>query len=101
MIAYNVSIRLIKARAFNAFSSLETTTGSDYPFKNNIILDLGSTCNIGNAKSRFDLESFQPPREGEEDVVYANDALVPIESYKTISVMIQIEGFLKGQVIIF
>jgi hypothetical protein len=88
MMAYSVLIRLIRARAFNAFNSLETMTGSNYPFGNSIILDLGFTCNIGNAKSRFDLESFRPPREGEEDVVYINDALVLIESYRIISVMI-------------
>jgi hypothetical protein len=101
MITYNISIRFIKARAFNAFNSLETITRSNYPFKNSVILDSSSTCNIRNAKSRFDPESFQPPREGEEDAVYTNDVLVPIESYRIMSVMIQIKGFLKGQVVMF
>jgi hypothetical protein len=96
MMAYSVSIRPIRAGAFNAFNSLETTTGSDYSFRNSVILDLGFTCNIGNAKWRFDPESFRPPREGEEDTVYASDVLVLIESYRIISVTIQIEGFLKG-----
>jgi hypothetical protein len=58
IMAHGVSIRPIKARVFNAFNNIEILTGLDYPFKNNVILDSSSTCNIGNAKSRFDPDSF-------------------------------------------
>jgi hypothetical protein len=58
MIAYNVSIQLIKAGAFNTFNNPKTMTRSNYPFRNSVILDSSSTCNIKNAKSRFNPESF-------------------------------------------
>jgi hypothetical protein len=60
IIAHGVLIWLIRAGAFNAFSSPKTTIRSNYPFGNSVILDLSSTCNIRNAKSRFDLKSFWP-----------------------------------------
>jgi hypothetical protein len=88
MMAYSVSIRSIKAGAFNAFSSPETMTGSDYPFGNSVILDSGSTCNIRNAKSCFDPDSFRPPREDEENAIYTSDVIMLIESYRIMSVTI-------------
>jgi hypothetical protein len=53
IIIYSTLIWPIIAGAFNAFSGLETLTGNDYSLENSVILDLGSTCNIGNARSRF------------------------------------------------
>jgi hypothetical protein len=88
MMAHDVSIRPIKAGVFNAFNNPETSTGLDYPFRNNVILDSGSTCNIGNAKSRFNPDSFRPPREDEENAIFASDAMMLIESYGTISVTV-------------
>jgi hypothetical protein len=55
IIVYNISIWPIITGAFNAFNGLKTLTGNDYPFKNNVILDLSFTYNIKNVKSRFDL----------------------------------------------
>jgi hypothetical protein len=63
-------------------------TGLEYPFKNSVILDLSSTCNIKNAKSRFDLDSFWPLQEDEENAIYTSDTIMLIKSYRTISVTI-------------
>ena len=101
MMTHGVSIRPIRAGVFNAFNNTETSTGLDYPHGNSVILDSGSTCNIGNARSRFDPDSFRPPREDEENAIFAGDAMVPIESYGTMSVTVQTEGFPNGRVIIF
>jgi hypothetical protein len=55
IMVYSISIRPIITGAFNAFNGPETSTGNDYSLENNVILDLDSTCNIGNARSRFNL----------------------------------------------
>jgi hypothetical protein len=101
MMTHGVSIRPIRAGVFNAFNTPETTTGLEYPLGNSVILDSGSTCNIGNTRSRFDPDSFRPPREGEENAIFAGDAMVPIESYGTMSVTVQTEGFPNGRVVTF
>ena len=101
IIAHSVSIRPIRAGVFNTFNNTEISTGLDYPLGNSIILDSGSTCNIGNTRSHFDPDSFRSPREDEENAIFAGDAMVPIESYRTISVTVQTEGFPNGRVIIF
>jgi hypothetical protein len=88
IMVYNTSIWPIITGAFNAFNGPETLTGNDYSLKNSVILDSSSTCNIGNARSRFNPQSFRPPREGEENAIYTGDALVLIESYSIMSVMI-------------
>jgi hypothetical protein len=88
MMTHGVSIRPIKAGVFNAFNTLKTITGLEYPLGNSVILDLSSTCNIGNTRSRFDLDSFQPSREGKENAIFTSDVIVPIELYRTISVTI-------------
>jgi hypothetical protein len=101
MMVYRTSIQPIKSGSFNAFHDAETSSGSDYPLGNSVILDSGSTCNIGNTKSRFDPQTLRTPREGEERTIYAGDALVPIKSYGTMSVTVQTEGFPNGRVITF
>ena len=101
MMTHGVSIRPIRAGVFNAFNTPETTTGLEYPLGNSVILDSGSTCNIGNARSRFDPDSFRPPREGEENAIFVNDAIIPIKSYGTMSIIVQTEGFLNSRVITF
>ncbi len=53
MIVHSTLIRLIRVGAFNAFSGLKTLTGNNYPLGNSIILDLGSTYNIGNTRLYF------------------------------------------------
>jgi hypothetical protein len=88
LVAYVILIRLIIIRAFNVFSDFETITGSDYCFKNSVLFNSKSTCNIRNAESRFILKSFRPPREEDENIIFINDALMPIVSYKTIRLII-------------
>jgi hypothetical protein len=88
MMAHSVSIWPIKARVFNAFNNTEILTRLDYPFKNSVILDSSSTCNIKNVKSRFNLDSFRPPQEGEENAIFTSDAMVLIKSYRTIRVTV-------------
>jgi hypothetical protein len=88
IIVYNTSIRLIITGAFNAFNGLKTLTGNDYSLKNNVILDSSFTCNIRNARSRFNLQSFRPSREDKENAIYINNALILIESYSIMSVTI-------------
>jgi hypothetical protein len=85
--------------AFNVFSDFETTTGSDYCLGNSVLLDSRSTCNIGNAESRFDLESFRLPREEDENIIFASDALVFIVLYGIMRLIVQTKGFPNGRVI--
>jgi hypothetical protein len=99
LVAHAISIRPIIMGAFNAFSDSETTTGSDYCLGNSVLLDSGSTCNIGNAELYFDLESFRPPREEDENTIFASDALVFIVLYGTMRLIVQTEGFPNGRVV--
>jgi hypothetical protein len=99
LIVHAVSIRPITAGSFNAFNDFEITTGSDYCFRNSVLLDLGSTCNIKNAESRFDLDSLRPARENEENIIFASDAIIPIISYGTIRLTVQTEGFPNSRVV--
>ena len=101
MMAHGVSIRPIRAGVFNTFNNTEISTGLDYPLGNSIILDSGSTYNIGNTRSRFNPDSFRPPREDKENAIFASDIIVPIESYRTISITVQTEEFPNSRVIIF
>ena len=88
IIAHSVSIRPIRARVFNAFNNIETLTGLDYPLGNNIILDSGSTYNIGNAKLYFNPDSFWPFRKDEENAIFTSNIIILIKLYKMIRVIV-------------
>jgi hypothetical protein len=87
-IIHAISIQLITAGSFNAFNDFEITTGSDYCFKNSILLDLSSICNIRNAELRFNLNSLQPAQEDEENIIFTSDAIILIILYKTIKLTV-------------
>jgi hypothetical protein len=74
-------------------------TGSDYCLGNNVLLNSRSTCNIGNAESRFDLKSFRPPREEDKNTIFASDTLILIVLYRIIRLIVQTKGFPNGRVI--
>jgi hypothetical protein len=82
-VVHGTSVRLIKS---GAFSILGEAYASDYSLWNSVILDSGSTCNIRNQRDRFN--SLRPPRNHEDNFIYAGDALVPIEAYRTLSLTI-------------
>ena len=88
IMAHGVSIRPIRAGVFNTFNNTEISTGLDYPLGNSIILDSGSTCNIGNTRSHFDPDSFRSPREDEENTIFTSNTIVSIKLYRMISVII-------------
>jgi hypothetical protein len=88
LVTYVILIRLIIIGVFNAFSDSKTTTRSDYCLGNNVLLNSGSTYNIGNAKSYFDPELFWPPREEDENIIFTGDALMPIILYKIIRLIV-------------
>ena len=80
---HGTSVRPIKS---GAFSIPGEAYASDYSLRNSVILDSGSTCNIGNQRDRFD--GLRPPRNHEDNFIYARDALVPIEAYGILSLTI-------------
>jgi len=93
---HGTSVRPIKS---GAFSIPGEAYASDYSLRNSVILDSGSTCNIGNQRDRFD--GLRPPRNYEDNFIFAGDALVPIEAYGTLSLTIQTDGFPNGRVVTF
>ena len=98
--AHGTAIPLITAgiRATRSFSVPDTKL-LEYPLYDSVILDLGSTMDIGNTRSRF--QNLCQPRADEDNFIYVGDTLVPIEAYGTLSVIVQTQGFPNGRIISF
>ena len=85
-------------RATGSFSVPDTKL-LEYPLYDSIILDSGSTMDIGNTRSRF--RNLRQPRPDKDNFIYAGDTLVLIDAYGTLSVVVQTQGFPNSRIISF
>ena len=73
-------------RATRSFS-VPNTKLLEYPLHDSVILDSGSTMDIGNTRLRF--RNLRQPQPDKDNFIYVGDTLVPIDVYSTLSVVVQ------------